>query len=45
MKKVIVKYNIPIKNNDFFVKKTLIELQELETKGYDYGQRQKYDNI
>ena len=32
MKKVIVKYNIPIKN-DYFVKKALIELQEIKNKG------------
>ncbi len=28
MKKVISKYNIPIKNNDYYVKKALIELAE-----------------
>ena len=33
MKKVIVKYNIPIKNNDYFVKKALIELQKIIRKG------------
>ena len=29
MKEVITKYNIPIKNNDYFVKKAEIELKEV----------------
>ena len=33
MKKVFVKYNVLIKNNDYFVKKALIELQEIKNKG------------
>ena len=33
MKKVIVKYNIPIKNNEYFVKKALNELQKIRRKG------------
>ena len=33
MKKVFVKYNVLIKNNDYFVKKALIELQKIRRKG------------
>ena len=35
MKEVITKYSIPIKNNDYFVKKALVELQEVYGKDID----------
>ena len=35
MKEVIKKYQIPIKTEDYYVKKALIELEETRTKKYD----------